>query len=107
MKLCMISGVGMTCGAGWLSDRRCFPFLHPALPDELLIFVEVALTRFFAAVDSISRWIGSREPFGARFTRRYRGLLFDQQLPRGSAGFLSETSYQTGSGRIAGENLSA
>lgn len=24
-------------------DRRCFAFLHPALPDELLIFVEVAL----------------------------------------------------------------
>lgn len=25
-------------------DRRCFAFLHPALPDEPLIFVEVALT---------------------------------------------------------------
>jgi malonyl-CoA decarboxylase len=27
------------------SDRRCFAFFHPALPDEPLIFVEVALTR--------------------------------------------------------------
>lgn len=26
-------------------DRRCFAFLHPALPDELLIFVEVALLK--------------------------------------------------------------
>ncbi len=28
-----------------VSDRRCFAFFHPALSDELLIFVEVALTR--------------------------------------------------------------
>ncbi|MHA7774143.1 malonyl-CoA decarboxylase [Roseibium sp. M-1] len=27
------------------ADRRCFAFLHPAMPDEPLIFVEVALTR--------------------------------------------------------------
>ncbi|SHH86410.1 malonyl-CoA decarboxylase [Marivita hallyeonensis] len=26
------------------SDRRCFAFFHPAMPDEPLIFVEVALT---------------------------------------------------------------
>ena len=26
-------------------DRRCFGFFHPAMPDEPLIFVEVALTR--------------------------------------------------------------
>jgi malonyl-CoA decarboxylase len=31
------------------SDRRCFAFFHPALPDEPLIFVEVALTRGMAA----------------------------------------------------------
>lgn len=38
--------------AGWddlrrrlADDRRCFAFFHPALPDEPLIFVEVALTR--------------------------------------------------------------
>ncbi len=29
-------------------DRRCFGFFHPALPDEPLIFVEVALTREIA-----------------------------------------------------------
>ncbi|MBE3638183.1 malonyl-CoA decarboxylase [Mangrovicoccus algicola] len=27
------------------SDRRCFAFFHPAMPEEPLIFVEVALTR--------------------------------------------------------------
>src|SRR5690606_27320393 len=27
------------------SDRRCFAFFHPQLPDEPLIFIEVALTR--------------------------------------------------------------
>jgi malonyl-CoA decarboxylase len=30
------------------ADRRCFGFFHPALPDEPLIFVEVALTRGLA-----------------------------------------------------------
>ena len=27
------------------SDRRCFAFFHPAMPDEPLIFVEIALTQ--------------------------------------------------------------
>ena len=30
------------------ADRRCFAFFHPALPDEPLIFIEVALTRTMA-----------------------------------------------------------
>jgi malonyl-CoA decarboxylase len=30
------------------SDRRCFAFFHPRMPDEPLIFVEVALTRGLA-----------------------------------------------------------
>lgn len=30
------------------SDRRCYAFFHPALPDEPLIFIEVALTRGMA-----------------------------------------------------------
>jgi len=32
-------------------DRRCFAFFHPAMPDDPLIFVEVALTR--SAAESI------------------------------------------------------
>jgi malonyl-CoA decarboxylase len=35
------------------ADRRCFAFFHPALPDEPLIFIEVALT------DGISNAIGT------------------------------------------------
>jgi malonyl-CoA decarboxylase len=31
------------------NDRRCFGFFHPALPDEPLIFIEVALTRGIAS----------------------------------------------------------
>src|SRR5947207_14031877 len=31
------------------ADRRCYAFLHPALPDEPLIFIEVALTRALIA----------------------------------------------------------
>src|SRR5260221_4772011 len=30
-------------------DRRCFAFFHPQLPDEPLIFIEVALTRGMSA----------------------------------------------------------
>ncbi|MGH8113226.1 MAG: malonyl-CoA decarboxylase [Rhodanobacteraceae bacterium] len=30
------------------ADRRCFAFFHPALPDEPLIFVEIALTKGLA-----------------------------------------------------------
>jgi len=31
------------------SDRRCFGFFHPQLPDEPIIFIEVALTRGMSA----------------------------------------------------------
>jgi len=31
------------------ADRRCFAFFHPQLPDEPIIFIEVALTRGMAA----------------------------------------------------------
>jgi malonyl-CoA decarboxylase len=31
------------------SDRRCFAFFHPALPDEPIIFIEVALTKGMSA----------------------------------------------------------
>jgi malonyl-CoA decarboxylase len=31
------------------TDRRCFAYFHPALPEEPLIFIEVALTRGLAA----------------------------------------------------------
>jgi malonyl-CoA decarboxylase len=39
-------------------DRRCFAFLHPALPEDLLIFVEVALTD--AMPDSVEPLLAER-----------------------------------------------
>ena len=41
-------------------DRRCFAFVHPALPDEPLIFVEVALTRGLAG--SIQELLSAKVP---------------------------------------------
>ena len=43
-------------------DRRCFAFFHPALPDEPLIFVEVALLDGLA--DSIEALLSLDEPPG-------------------------------------------
>ena len=45
-------------------DRRCFAFFHPAMPDEPLIFVEVALTE--GTPDSIQKiLLESRDVIGA------------------------------------------
>src|SRR5438132_169571 len=41
-------------------DRRCFAFFHPALPDELLIFVEIALMR--GLVSSIQEVLSAETP---------------------------------------------
>ena len=41
----MRSATGTICAAASIPlDRRCYAFFHPALVDEPLIFVEVALT---------------------------------------------------------------
>ena len=42
-------------------DRRCFAFFHPALPDEPLIFVEVALTDRMA--DAVSPLLDTQSSF--------------------------------------------
>ncbi|MGH8353755.1 MAG: malonyl-CoA decarboxylase [Pseudomonas sp.] len=50
------------------ADRRCFAFFHPALVEEPLIFVEVALTRSMpAAIDEIlqEQRPASQEPLAA------------------------------------------
>ncbi len=44
------------------ADRRCFAFFHPRMPDEPLIFVEVALTRGIA--DSIHPLLDENAPLG-------------------------------------------
>jgi malonyl-CoA decarboxylase len=41
-------------------DRRCFAFFHPALPDEPLVFVEVALVRGLAS--SIQAVLSAKVP---------------------------------------------
>ncbi|MDO6459477.1 malonyl-CoA decarboxylase family protein [Granulosicoccaceae sp. 1_MG-2023] len=46
-------------------DRRCFAFFHPSMPDDPLIFVEVALTG--SVPDSIQSLLaGDRDPLLAR-----------------------------------------
>jgi len=40
------------------TDRRCYAFFHPALPDEPLIFVEVALTKRLA--DTVAPLLDAR-----------------------------------------------
>jgi malonyl-CoA decarboxylase len=47
-------------------DRRCFGFFHPALPEEPLIFVEVALTQGMAA--EIAPLIDPRAPESDPYT---------------------------------------
>ena len=52
------------------ADRRCFAFFHPALPDEPLIFVEVALVDGMA--DRIQPLIDPEAPVGDAGRRRHR-----------------------------------
>ena len=53
-------------------DRRCYAFFHPALPDEPLIFVEVALTE--SIPDAIAPLLAEdRKPVG---TERARTAVF-------------------------------
>ncbi|MDE2007855.1 MAG: malonyl-CoA decarboxylase [Rhodospirillales bacterium] len=42
------------------SDRRCYAFVHPRMPDEPLIFVEVALVQGLA--DSVQRLLDEKAP---------------------------------------------
>jgi malonyl-CoA decarboxylase len=42
------------------SDRRCYAFFHPRMPNEPLIFVEVALVKGMA--DNVQRLLDEKEP---------------------------------------------
>ena len=61
-------------------DRRCYAFFHPALVDEPLIFVEVALTDGIpgAIAPILAASDGSTLDAGAT---RHGGVLFDLELP--------------------------
>ena len=61
------------------SDRRCYAFFHPAMPAEPLVFVEVALTSGIAT-DLVKLLDETRARSRPR-TGRYRGVLFDLELP--------------------------
>src|SRR5436190_1077644 len=43
-------------------DRRCYAFFHPALPDEPLVFIEIALTRGMTA--NVQPLIDPESPIG-------------------------------------------
>ena len=60
-------------------DRRCYAFFHPALVDEPLIFVEVALSPRHSGRDRADPCHRARGG-GAR-QDAHRGVLFDLQLP--------------------------
>ena len=80
------------------ADRRCFAFFHPALPDEPLIFVEVALVGGMA--DRIQPLIDPEAPVGDPAAADMRDLLLDQQLPGGPArGHARQFPDQAGRGR--------
>ena len=80
------------------ADRRCYAFFHPALPDEPLVFIEVALTRGMT---------GAVQPLldpGLADRRRRQGqlrhLLFDHQLPgRAARRVVRQLPDQAGGGR--------
>ena len=60
-------------------DRRCFAFFHPQLPDEPLIFVEVALLPEMA--NAIAPLIDKKSVPASSDQLQGGGVLFDQQLP--------------------------
>jgi malonyl-CoA decarboxylase len=77
------------------ADRRCFAFFHPAMPDEPLIFVEVALTRGSPA-RCRRCWprTATLPPRG-----RYRGVLLHLELPGGPGQhFVRQFADQAGGG---------
>ena len=80
-------------------DRRCFAFFHPALPDDPLIFVEVALVRGIGRSRSAIARRGHRQRSRpeSRVACGYRDLLFDLQLPgRPARNFLRQLPDQAG-----------
>ena len=78
MKRFMRSRAGTICAAGWSRrDRRLYAFFHPALGDEPLIFVEVALTDAIPA--AIAPLLASDRTELAAAGGDDGGVLFDLQ----------------------------
>ena len=82
------------------ADRRCFAFFHPQLPDEPIIFIEVALTRSMSAQIQPLLDIGAPVDAGEL---RLRDVLLDHQLPgRAARHLLRQPADQAGGGGAAG-----
>jgi len=64
--------------------RRCFAFFHPRMPEEPLIFVEVALVDGLAG--SVQRLLDSRGETSDPGRAKHRDLLFDSNCQQGLAG---------------------
>ncbi len=60
-------------------DRRYFAYFHPRMPNEPLIFVEVALVNGMA--DNVQALLDPTAPVHDPKQGRHRDLLFDQQRP--------------------------
>ncbi|MEM8626625.1 MAG: CoA transferase, partial [Pseudomonadota bacterium] len=93
--------------AGWddlrrrlASDRRCFAFFHPALPDEPLIFVEIALVNELS--DSITPILTAPSP-----TEKGQGSAPEsgRKIAANTAIFYSISNCQPGLRGIAFGNL--
>jgi malonyl-CoA decarboxylase len=66
------------------SDRRCYGFFHPRLPDEPLIFVEVALVDSIA--DSITPLLDESAAPADLIKATTADFLLHQQHPTGLRG---------------------
>ena len=66
------------------SDRRCYAFFHPSMPDEPLVFVEIALTAGTPYV--LAPLLDARRTGPRPRPCRYGGVLFDLELPAGAGG---------------------
>jgi len=81
------------------SDRRCFAFFHPAMPDEPLVFVEIALTTGIAT--ELPPLLDARAPELDLDRADTAVFLFDLQLStRARRGQPRHCAYQA-SGRSA------
>ena len=77
------------------SDRRCYAFFHPALPQEPLIFIEVALMR--AVTAQVQPLLDPDSFIDDPHACHLCHFLFDYELPGGpEGGVVRERAHQTG-----------
>ena len=69
------------------ADRRCFAFFHPAMPEEPLIFVEVALTNLLPK--SIEKILADDRDIITEAEMDYAVSIRSQTVSRGSPGSVS------------------